>query len=51
MQPPLLYIHTDVPPGMTLTDWRRARCTVHPRRRRSALGRRVWTRLLTALGE
>jgi hypothetical protein len=25
MTSPLIYVHTDVPPGMTLVEWRRAR--------------------------
>lgn len=32
-----LYVHTDIPPGMTLAQWRAQRATSRPRRRRRVL--------------
>ena len=39
MTSPLVYVHTDVPPEMTLAEWRRARS--RPRATRLALRRRL----------
>jgi hypothetical protein len=33
------YVECDIPPGMTITEYRRAR---HPARRRRRLLRRMW---------
>ena len=42
MTPPLLYIDSDIPAGMTLVDWRRAHA--------GHVVRRTWWRRLLGLG-
>ena len=45
-----LYVHTDIPPGMTIAQWRAQRATRHPDpRRRTILGRIA--RLVARIGE
>ena len=34
-----LYVHTDIPPGMTIAQWRAQRATSRPRPRRHVFGR------------
>ena len=38
-----LYVHTDIPPGMTIAQWRAQRATSRPRRRRRVLLGRIGT--------